>query len=75
MVGQAHVLGEILRRDDERHAGVAGRAEHVLVETLGVQVHLDGATGVLDGGKDGPPEIVVALGHAALDVDAEARAR
>ncbi len=71
MVGQAEMLAPVLRRDVHRQAGGQRLLDHGPGDALRVQVDLERTTGVGHAGEDHLPEIVGALPHAALAVDAQ----
>ena len=69
VIGHPEMLGPVLRRHVDRHAGRERPIDHRVVEALGVEVDLD--TCALPGHavEHGLPEVVAALGDAALAMD------
>ena len=68
LVAEALVLGRILRAQLHRHARSHGDRDHLLVHAFGVHINLDGAAAARDSLEQRLPEIVTALGYAALAV-------
>ena len=68
------MLGEVFRRGGDRHPGLARDVDGAVVEPLAVHVDLDRPARGGDAREGLFPKAVVALGDAALDVDAEGEA-
>ena len=66
LIWQSHMLGPVLGREFDRHAGGEGRIDQLLVEALGMKIELDLAAGEGDPLKDGAPEVVAAFADAAF---------
>ena len=74
VIGQSHVLRPVLGRHLHRQAGSQRHIDHLLVQPLGVHVHLYLTAALHDPIEYRPPEIIALLGYAAFSMYAKRHA-